>query len=183
MNDLQSYKLPGVLCRREWFCNIFAHFAAIMPQNGVSDKFWAILGVQAKRSIQTCFYIKVTGKNIFFKDQRNATFFALSTKSGFKIKDINNGTKCFYQIFEIKKTPSKMDVVSYRLERCIVTIASLDQLFGNHRKPLLPMVDYLKNHWKTIGINGWAGTIPSMAMVILETIDFWQRYLIFCFHF
>ena len=59
-----------------------------------------------------CFYIKVTGKNIFFKDQRNATFFALSTKSGFKIKDINNGTKCIYQIFEIKKTPSEGDVAA-----------------------------------------------------------------------
>ena len=45
-------------------------------------------------------------------------------------------------------------------------------MVGNHRKPWL----------QTEKTNGWAGTIPSMAMVILQTIDFWQWYLIFCFH-
>ena len=34
----------------------------------------------------------------------------------------------------------------------------------------LPMVGWLKNHRKTIGPNGWAGTIPSMAIVTLKTI-------------
>ena len=39
----------------------------------------------------------------------------------------------------------------YRYHRIVGTMVA------NHWKPLFPMVDCLKNHWKTIGPNGWAG--------------------------
>ena len=39
----------------------------------------------------------------------------------------------------------------YRYHRIVGTMVA------NHWKPSFPMVDCLKNHWKTIGPNGWAG--------------------------
>ena len=71
--------------------------------------------------------------------------------------------------------------VSYRLEWCIVTIASLEQwlpTIENHRfrwltvwktieKQLVPMVELV--------------TILSMAMVIIKIIDFWQWYFLLSF--
>ena len=65
VNYLRSFELPVALCEQEWICKIPAHFAAIMLQNWVSGKFWAILGVYGKRSIQTCFYIKVKVNDIY----------------------------------------------------------------------------------------------------------------------
>ena len=79
----------------------------------------------------------------------------------------------FFSFFDWIIRPLNISIDAFTIDRNDVSLPSHRWTIG--WQPLKNIVTngwLTKNHWKTIGPNGWAGTIPSMAMVTLKTIDF-----------